>query len=73
MKGLSDTLLATHLALAMMVIKLRQLLVFVNMGWDCRLSIQGGVTYKSPGISGRPRLKPLKGEHLRTRYGRACG
>jgi len=53
MKGLSDTLLATHLALATMVIRLRQLLMFVNMEWDCRLSSQGRMTYKPPGIPGQ--------------------
>jgi hypothetical protein len=31
MKGLSDTLPATHLALCMMIITLHQLLVFVNV------------------------------------------
>jgi hypothetical protein len=73
MKGLSDTLLVTHLALATMVMRLRQLLMFVNMGWDCRLSSPSRVTYKPPGIPGRPRLNPFKGKHLRTQNGRACG
>ena len=73
MKGLSDTLLATHLALAAMFMRLRQLRMFVNMGWDCRLTSQGRVTYKPPGIPGRPKLNPFKGKNLRTRNVRACG
>jgi hypothetical protein len=64
MKGLSDTLLATHLALATMVIRLRQLLVFVNMGWDCRLRSQGPVTNKPPGIPGRPKAQSIQGKAL---------
>ena len=43
LKGLSDTLLPTHLALATMVMRLRQSLVFVNMGWDYWLSSQSRV------------------------------
>jgi hypothetical protein len=57
MKGLSDTLPATHLALSTIIVMLHQLLVFVNSGWDCRLSTQGRVTYKSPGIPGRPKAQ----------------
>lgn len=53
MKGLSHALLVTHLALPTMIITLRQLLVFVNMGWDCRLGRPGPVTYKPPDIAGR--------------------
>lgn len=64
LKALSDKLLPAHLALSMTIITLRQLLVFVNMGWDCRLSSQSRVTYKSPDISGEAKVQASQGKAL---------
>jgi hypothetical protein len=58
---LSDTLLATHLTQATMVMRLRQLLVFVNMGWDCRLSSQGCV---DTGSNGRGNTRRATGQPI---------
>jgi hypothetical protein len=54
-----------HRAHSVMVTIVRQLRGFVNMGRDCRISIQGQEVDKSLGIPGELGAKPLRRETLR--------